>query len=135
MKRVLMCLLSVFLVGCGSFFTIGEGEFSCPHVRSHLRCMPPSEVEKLDEAGKLDWRWHPYPGEAVKPDVCTPANAEAYLKLCSPSGSLKGTKICRDFAEKCIHKKRTVFMKGTMAPSGASPVVKIWTREDRGEDY
>ncbi len=135
MRKFLVCLLPVFLVGCGSFFTIGEGEFSCPHVRSHLRCMPPSEVEKLDEAGKLDWRWHPYPSEAVASDVCTLANAEAYLRLCPPGAPLSGSKICKDFARKCIREKTTVHMEGTAAPAGASPVVKIETQEVDGEDH
>lgn len=128
MKKILGVFFTgmlLTLTGCGSLFTIGESEFSCPHVRSNIRCMPPSEVEKLDEAGKLDWRWHPYPGEAVKSDLCSLANAEAYIKLCGPGGALQGEELCKVFAEKCITSHKTVSFKGTVSPEGTSPLIEF----------
>ena len=129
MKKKLFCFFSVgtllILTGCGGFFTIGESEFSCPHVRSNIRCMPPSEVEKLDEAGKLDWRWHPYPGKAVRSDLCSLANAEAYIKLCGPGGVLRGEKLCKTFAEKCILDHKTIFLKGAATLEGTSPLIEF----------
>ena len=126
-KRFAVFLLigSLMLTACGSLFSIGESDFSCPRVRSDIYCMPPYEVEKLDREGRLDWSWKPYPGSAVKSDLCSPANAEAYVKLCGPSGALQGEKLCQTFAGRCITDHRTIFFKGTISPEGASPTIEF----------
>lgn len=127
MKKIILSAFligTLFLTGCGRLFSIGANDFSCPHVRSKIYCMPPSEVEKLDEAGKLDWKWHSYSGKTVKSE-CSLANAEAYLKLCGPGGMLAGEPICKAFAERCIPEHKTIFLKGAIAPEGASPDVEF----------
>ena len=124
MKSVSLMVVLLFLTGCGGFFTIGESDFSCPRVRSEIVCMPPSEIEKLDEAGKLDWRWKPYSGSAVRDDLCTLSEAYAYFELCGPGKKLRESEICKRFTEKCLTDVRILIFKGSVHPYTDSPELK-----------
>ncbi len=103
---LLMVVFSFFCYGCASWFTIGESDFSCPHVRTNsISCMPPSEVEKLDRRGELDWKWHPYGKELKEKELCTLSNLKIYMQYCSQKEYMNAP-VCRKFENLCLGKEK-----------------------------
>ena len=120
MKRFLLAVFTVFLCGCG-VFTVGKGEFSCPHVRSHVYCMPPSEIEKLDRKGLFDWRWRPLSKDAESATYCSLNNLLLYMDLCRKP-ELSNTKVCREFERRCLNHQSIVRYHGRVYPVTDAPV-------------
>lgn len=109
--------LTILFSGCS--LSVGESDFACPHVRSNIKCMPPSEIEKLDMENKLDWEWHLNPQK----HECTLEEARAYLKLCGKKGPLYNSKLCKEFINRCIPEIKTLHFKGNIHPSSSSPMI------------